>query len=364
VRFEEKDRAKAAGAKWNPDKKQWYYPSTEIPESLNEFVGYKETPMKERSYLYVPYDDHVYAKSKGAKWDQVRRQWYYPKKEIPEGLKGYVEEPRKEKASTSAQQHREMPEHGRISESDPSIWGSELLGWEGERWEDFHRYLRGGMSPEQKSERYSTEDSKVSESDSFSNSSENDPSNYPEWNGRNKGTIKGRSLDAEWKEGDHPRAPSGTPEGGEFAGTKGIAFLKSESAAAFSRRREPEQRGKIASSREDQQNQLRDAWATHGADLDYEHIWDEDFESGKDRWKDEIVAWNEAHPNARIDPDPDAIYEFGSHPEFEKHFDAKYLKGKKAPFPGVNRANEYFAEQEEGPEPVYLSKRQLKEANE
>lgn len=44
VPYAEKDRAKAAGAKWDPDKKKWYHPGGELPEGLKRFVAKDGAP--------------------------------------------------------------------------------------------------------------------------------------------------------------------------------------------------------------------------------------------------------------------------------------------------------------------------------
>jgi hypothetical protein len=109
-----------------------------------------QTPEKkaERSYLNVPYSEKDHAKQYGAKWDADKKKWYFQGSDIPEKLKSYVPQ-----AETNAQQTiapkpqsgrlmpgqvRGYPTSGRISEDDPSIYGSALLGHEGESWASFH----------------------------------------------------------------------------------------------------------------------------------------------------------------------------------------------------------------------------------
>lgn len=41
-------------------------------------------------YLSVPYANKDFAKSHGAKWDKDRRQWYYPGDELPAELRGFT----------------------------------------------------------------------------------------------------------------------------------------------------------------------------------------------------------------------------------------------------------------------------------
>ena len=47
-----------------------------------------------------------------------------------------------EVVATSNPVRRAMPTRGIITEDDPSIWGSELLGYEGESWSSFHAARR------------------------------------------------------------------------------------------------------------------------------------------------------------------------------------------------------------------------------
>lgn len=37
VRYEQKDTAKAAGARWDAARKQWFFPGDELPETLRRF---------------------------------------------------------------------------------------------------------------------------------------------------------------------------------------------------------------------------------------------------------------------------------------------------------------------------------------
>lgn len=41
------------------------------------------------TYLNCPYSQKHVAKQHGAKWDAERKQWYYPGTELPEALKQY-----------------------------------------------------------------------------------------------------------------------------------------------------------------------------------------------------------------------------------------------------------------------------------
>jgi 8-oxo-dGTP pyrophosphatase MutT (NUDIX family) len=52
VSYAQKDIAKAAGAKWDADKKKWYYPNGEIPEALREFTmqGGRKVEQKQKEH--------------------------------------------------------------------------------------------------------------------------------------------------------------------------------------------------------------------------------------------------------------------------------------------------------------------------
>lgn len=90
---------------------------------------------------------------------------------------------------------------------------------------------------------------------------------------------------------------------------------------------------RVVASRAEQEDVLRKEWERHGPALDHEDL-------PHSIWTKEAKAWNKAHGTA-IDPDN---YRFGTVPAFEQMFDAKHLAGKKPPFPGVKKANEYFEE--------------------
>lgn len=89
----------------------------------------------ERNYLNVPYAEKDKAKAAGARWDSEKKKWYHAGGDLPESLKQYSNTTPSTKARSVAPS---MPTHGRINGDDPSVWGSELLGHEGELWSDFH----------------------------------------------------------------------------------------------------------------------------------------------------------------------------------------------------------------------------------
>ncbi len=101
---------------------------------------------------------------------------------------------------------------------------------------------------------------------------------------------------------------------------------------------------RIVSSSKMQTAVLRNTWAAHGADLDYDDVWGTD--EGEEQWVEEVESWNDEHGTS-MDPDKMDMDLAGPNAEFLAHFEGKYLEGNKAPFPGANAANEYFANSEQ-----------------
>ena len=88
VDFADKDYAKSKKAKWCQIRKKWYVKGQYIPVDLKQFAIVD---------LCVPYEIKDEAKALGAKWDVIRKTWYSNKKRVDEtGLKrfleGYVED--------------------------------------------------------------------------------------------------------------------------------------------------------------------------------------------------------------------------------------------------------------------------------
>ena len=152
-KWKEKNLPKLAAAKKEREEKERedHAKKVEAAKSYLDDIQHKS----ERKYLYVPFERKDMAKASGAKWDADSRRWYMPhNKEVPDSLTRYQAKPSSsspegEGQSSGRRTINGMPTSGRISENDPSIYGSELLGHEGERWEDFHaRHGRDISSPE------------------------------------------------------------------------------------------------------------------------------------------------------------------------------------------------------------------------
>ena len=123
VPFEKKDICKAAGARWDPDRKCWY--TEQMNEELNAFrpcrlyvpyeekddvksqgaiwsseeqawvvPSYRKTEFQKwvknpRKYLEVPYEESKLVKAQGARWDPQKRLWYMDTK-VPSVLQKYI----------------------------------------------------------------------------------------------------------------------------------------------------------------------------------------------------------------------------------------------------------------------------------
>lgn len=107
-------------------------------------------PNAPRTYLQVPFESKDSAKAAGAKWDVTKKQWYHTFQETPSGLKMWLPKtaaapsapPAKAAAPAPAkpQGPKVLPKTGYVSEDDPSIYGHWLLGHEGEPWAKVRSY--------------------------------------------------------------------------------------------------------------------------------------------------------------------------------------------------------------------------------
>ena len=90
IPFEDKDEAKALGAKWDKDEKSWYIPpgvnQTPFEKWINSPVNQAqsvtdEIPATEKILIDVPFKEKNDARALGARWDKEEKSWY-----IPEGV--------------------------------------------------------------------------------------------------------------------------------------------------------------------------------------------------------------------------------------------------------------------------------------
>jgi len=119
--------------------------------------GYAPRKQQDHTYLNVPYAEKDAAKQLGARWDAQRGKWYVPAgTEVHKDLEKYLPQASAsagaskpsgsaghENAVSMAQPRRSPPKYGVIDGDDPSLWGSELLGREGDSWQDFYRTAAG-----------------------------------------------------------------------------------------------------------------------------------------------------------------------------------------------------------------------------
>jgi antirestriction protein ArdC/phage/plasmid primase-like uncharacterized protein len=103
VPYEEREQAKAAGAKWDRSQRSWYVPAGRDLEALKQWIPVEEDPfaifdkpmaageqpaegagaennenvrVPSRVYLAVPYGERGAAKAAGAMWDSAAKSWY------------------------------------------------------------------------------------------------------------------------------------------------------------------------------------------------------------------------------------------------------------------------------------------------
>ena len=101
---EEKEEAKALGARWDPKEVKWYYTNPEdrdkfqkwLQDGLSEdteSVSKKATKnVQERYYIECPFDDNEQVKKLGGRWDPKVKKWYYTNPEDKEKFKKWLPE--------------------------------------------------------------------------------------------------------------------------------------------------------------------------------------------------------------------------------------------------------------------------------
>lgn len=77
VSFDDKEKVKALGARWDGNKKAWYVPKGKSLDAFKPYMngGKAQTSIK-KIWLDVPYDDKDEAKKLGARWDMDKKAWY------------------------------------------------------------------------------------------------------------------------------------------------------------------------------------------------------------------------------------------------------------------------------------------------
>ncbi len=80
VPFADKDAARRAGARWDRQARAWYVPTGVDREALSQWPDRPqqgpEVTEQSRVYLAVPYGERKAARAAGARWDRQRKSWY------------------------------------------------------------------------------------------------------------------------------------------------------------------------------------------------------------------------------------------------------------------------------------------------
>jgi hypothetical protein len=95
IPFEDKEKAKLLGARWDAGKKTWYAPTFEVGMKMLS-CGWKEIENIDdvmRYYLVVPFADKEEVKALGAKWDADKKKWYAPSGDVFEKTKRWTQSP-------------------------------------------------------------------------------------------------------------------------------------------------------------------------------------------------------------------------------------------------------------------------------
>ncbi len=127
VPYDEKDEAKKLGAKWSAKQETWYVlDGTDLQPFYNWLPKEKkvELIMASRDYLNVPREEKDEAKALGAKWDRFQKSWYVekgtdlepfakwtgqtPKEE--QAVSQTAEQPKQEQTAEQTQEHTEKQE--------------------------------------------------------------------------------------------------------------------------------------------------------------------------------------------------------------------------------------------------------------
>ena len=78
VPFKDRDEARARGAEWDRERKEWFVPAGIDPDrlGLGEWVPGNGRFSRERTHLDVPMGAHNQARGRGASYDSARKQWF------------------------------------------------------------------------------------------------------------------------------------------------------------------------------------------------------------------------------------------------------------------------------------------------
>lgn len=99
---EEKEEAKALGARWDPREVKWYYTNPEDRDKFQKWLRddlsedtenvSKEAAknLQERYYIECPFKDNEEVKKLGGRWDPKVKKWYYTNHEDKEKFKKWL----------------------------------------------------------------------------------------------------------------------------------------------------------------------------------------------------------------------------------------------------------------------------------
>jgi ribonuclease HI len=83
INFEERNYFKEKGAKWNPDKRKWFiYSDNQYKDEIMSKMTEIQKKCGEKIYLNVKFEDKNKAKEKGARWDISAGKWYIDESNI------------------------------------------------------------------------------------------------------------------------------------------------------------------------------------------------------------------------------------------------------------------------------------------
>ena len=77
VPFADKDEVKQLGAKWDGDMKSWYIPEGADESTFSKWETHTPSPNAPKIYISVPFADKDAVKQLGARWDGDKKSWYY-----------------------------------------------------------------------------------------------------------------------------------------------------------------------------------------------------------------------------------------------------------------------------------------------
>jgi len=83
ISYNNKDEAKKLGAKWDLNKKSWYYDDKISEENKERIILLEKNKVNEsvidikKNYINIPFSKKNLAKTYGARWDLNKKSWYY-----------------------------------------------------------------------------------------------------------------------------------------------------------------------------------------------------------------------------------------------------------------------------------------------